>query len=83
MSHTYQAIVTDQGELRFTEPLNLPAGQRVLVTVLQSPVEELAETIIQIQRHSSSEDFMEDFEEDKLWYRLPENCRSCPELAFL
>jgi hypothetical protein len=82
MSQTYQAIVTEQGDIHFTEPVNLPAGQRVSVTVLQSPVEELAETILQIRRYSSSEDWLEDFEEDKLWFRLPKRCRFCSELQF-
>jgi hypothetical protein len=37
MLKTYEAVVDNQGNIRLVEPVELPTGKRILITILDEP----------------------------------------------
>jgi hypothetical protein len=67
MLQTFEAIIDEQGNVRLIEPVELPTGRRVLVTILESPFSDVPETAL------LSELALEDWnrpEEDEAWSHL-------------
>jgi hypothetical protein len=67
MFPTIEAEVDEQGHIRPTEPVTLPPGSRVLVTVLESDGSELA-----LLSESSLAADWDRPEEDAAWSHLPQ-----------
>ncbi len=67
MIQTYEAIVDEHGNIRVLGPVQLPAGNRVLVTILDEPALNVLETAL------LSEAALDDWnrpEEDEAWTHL-------------
>jgi hypothetical protein len=67
MIQTYEATVDDEGKIRLLGPVHLPAGNRVLVTVLDEPALNISETAL------LSEAALDDWnrpEEEEAWAYL-------------
>ena len=46
MLQTLEAVTDEQGNVRLTEPVKLPAGWRVLITILEEPTINVSETAL-------------------------------------
>jgi hypothetical protein len=65
---TLEAVTDGQGNVRLTEPVDLPAGRRALVIILNEPVVDAAETAL-LSEQSLAEDWNR-AEEDEAWSHL-------------
>ena len=68
MLQTYEAIINQQGSIRLTEPVQLPTGLRVLVTVLDEFPQQVSETAL-LSEAALAEDWNMP-EEDEAWSHL-------------
>jgi len=68
MLQTFEAIIDEQGNVRLVEPVKLPAGRRVLVTILESPFIDVPETAL-LSEPALAEDWNRP-EEDEAWSHL-------------
>ncbi len=68
MLQTFEAVIDKQGRIRLVEPIKLPAGQRVLVTILERPVTHVPETAL-LSEPALAEDWNRP-EEDEAWSHL-------------
>jgi hypothetical protein len=68
MLQTFEAIIDEQGNVRLIEPVELPTGQRVLVTILESPFSDVPETAL-LSEPALAEDWNRP-EEDEAWSHL-------------
>ena len=68
MLQTLEAITDKQGNVCLTEPVNLPAGWRVLVTVLEEPAINVSETAL-LSESVLAKDWNKP-EEDEAWLHL-------------
>ena len=68
MFQTLEAVTDKQGNVRLTEPVNLPAGWRVLVTILKEPMINVSETAI-LSESALAKDWNKP-EEDEAWSYL-------------
>ncbi len=68
MLQTFEAVIDQQGRIRLVEPVKLPAGQRVLVTILERPVTHVPETAL-LSEPALAEDWNRP-EEDEAWLHL-------------
>jgi len=68
MLQTFEAVIDKQGRIRLVEPVKLPAGQRVLVTILERPVTHVPETAL-LSEPALAEDWNRP-EEDEAWSHL-------------
>ena len=68
MLQTFEAVIDEQGRIRLVEPVKLPAGQRVLVTILERPVINVPETAL-LSEAALAEDWNRP-EEDEAWSHL-------------
>jgi len=68
MLRTLEAVTDEQGNVRLTEPVKLPAGWRLLVTILERPTTNVSETAI-LSEAALAEDWNK-LEEDKAWSHL-------------
>jgi len=68
MLQTFEAVIDKQGRIRLVEPVKLPAGQRVLVTILERPVTHVPETAL-LSEPALAEDWNHP-EEDEAWSHL-------------
>jgi hypothetical protein len=68
MLKTYEAVVDHEGNIRLVDPVELPAGKRILITVLDEP------PVLDIEAALLSEAALaEDWnrpEEDEAWSHL-------------
>jgi hypothetical protein len=62
---TLEAVVDEQGNIRLTEPADLPAGRRALVIILDEPAVGVAETAL-LSEQALAEDWNRP-EEDEAW----------------
>jgi ABC-type phosphate transport system substrate-binding protein len=65
---TLEAIIDGQGNVRLTEPVDLPVGRRALVIILNEPAIDVAETAL-LSEQSLAEDWNRT-EEDEAWSHL-------------
>jgi hypothetical protein len=68
MFQTLEAITDKKGNVRLTEAVKLPAGWRVLVTVLETPIISVSETAL-LSETALAKDWNKP-EEDKAWSHL-------------
>ncbi len=68
MLQTFEAIIDQQGQVRPVEPIKLPPGQRVLVTILDKPIINVPETAL-LSEAALAEDWNRP-EEDEAWSYL-------------
>jgi hypothetical protein len=68
MLRTLEAVIDGQGNVRLTEPVDLPAGQRALVIILNESAIDVAETAL-LSEQSLAEDWNRP-EEDEAWSHL-------------
>jgi len=68
MFQTFEAIIDEQGNVRLVEPVKLPKGRRVLVTILESPSINVPETAL-LSEPALAEDWNRP-EEDEAWSHL-------------
>jgi hypothetical protein len=68
MLETYEARVDEKGNIRLVEPVTLPAGYRLLVTILEEPAEAIPETAL-LSEPLLAEDWNRP-EEDEAWSHL-------------
>ena len=68
MLQTYEATINEQGDIRLIEPVRLPSGLRVLVTVLDEIPQHVSETAL-LSEPALAEDW-EKPEEDDAWSHL-------------
>ena len=68
MFQTFEAIIDEQGNVRLVEPVELPAGRRVLVTILESTFINVPETAL-LSEPALAEDWNRP-EEDEAWSHL-------------
>jgi len=68
MLQTFEAIIDEQGYVRLVEPIKLPAGWRVLVTILDRPIAGVSETAL-LSEPALAEDWNQP-EEDEAWSYL-------------
>lgn len=72
MIRTVEAVVDEHGQVRLTEPLQLPRSQRALVTILdEEPVPQMHETSL-LSEQSLAEDWSRP-EEDAAWSYLADD----------
>ena len=74
MLQTYEAIINEQGSIRITEPIQLPAGLRVLVTILDELPLHVSETAL-LSEPALAEDWNTP-EEDEAWSHLQQGASS-------
>ena len=74
MLRTYEAIINEQGSIRLTEPLQLPAGLRVLVTLLDEQPPNVSETALFSEPVLAEE--WNTREEDEAWSHLQQEVLS-------
>jgi hypothetical protein len=67
MLQTYEATVDEKGNIRLIEPVALPVGRRVLITILEEPA-AVSETAL-LSEASLAEDWNRP-EEDEAWSHL-------------
>jgi hypothetical protein len=65
---TFEAVTDEQGNVRLVEPVSLPAGHRVLVTILDGPIINVPETAL-LSEPALAEDWNRP-EEDEAWSHL-------------
>jgi len=68
MLQTLEAVIDEQGNVRLVEPIKLPAGWRVLVTILDGPIINISETAL-LSEPALAEDWNRP-EEDEAWSHL-------------
>ena len=68
MFQTFEAVTDEQGNICLVEPIRLPAGQRVLVTILDGPIISVPETAL-LSEPALAEDWNRP-EEDEAWSHL-------------
>jgi hypothetical protein len=68
MLQTYEAIVNEQGNVQFLEPVKLPSGWHVLVTILDESAYHICETAL-LSESALAEDW-ERPEEEEAWAHL-------------
>ena len=68
MFQTFEAIIDEQGNVCLVEPVKLPAGWRVLVTILDGPIINVSETAL-LSEPALAEDWNRP-EEDEAWSHL-------------
>jgi hypothetical protein len=68
MLQTFEAIIDEQGNVHLVEPVKLPAGWRVLVTILDGPIINVPETAL-LSEPALAEDWNRP-EEDEAWSHL-------------
>ncbi|OIP39003.1 hypothetical protein AUJ95_06070 [Candidatus Desantisbacteria bacterium CG2_30_40_21] len=68
MFQTLEAVTDEQGNVRLIEPVELPAGWRVLVTIIDKPKINVPETML-LSEYVLAKDWNR-FEEDKAWLHL-------------
>ena len=68
MLKTLEAVIDEQGNVRLTEPVDLPAGRRALVIILNESAIDAAETAL-LSEQSLAEDWNRP-EEDEAWSHL-------------
>ena len=68
MHQTFEAVTDEQGNVRLVEPISLPAGRRVLVTILDGPIINVPETAL-LSEPALAEDWNR-AEEDEAWSHL-------------
>ena len=68
MLQTFEAVIDEQGNICLLEPVKLPAGRRVLVTILESPSINVPETAL-LSEPALAEDWNRP-EEDEAWSHL-------------
>jgi len=72
MFQTFEAITDEQGNIRLKEPIRIPAGWRILVTILdKEPDVQIAETSL-LSEASLAEDW-NNHEEDEAWAYLQQD----------
>lgn len=69
MSQTFEAIVDEQGHVRLIEPVKLPTGQRILVTVLDDESKATIPETALLSEQALAEDWNRP-EEDEAWSYL-------------
>ncbi len=74
MLQTYEAIINKQGSIRITEPIQLPAGLRVLVTILDELPPHVSETAL-LSEPALAEDWNKPTEDDA-WSHLQQGTSS-------
>ena len=70
MLQTFEAVIDEEGNVRLIEPIKLPAGWRVLVTILNEPNVHVSETAL-LSEPALAEDWNRP-EEDEAWSHLPQ-----------
>jgi len=68
MLQTFEAVIDEQGRVCLVEPIKLPAGWRVLVTILERPIISVSETAL-LSEPALAEDWNRP-EEDEAWSYL-------------
>lgn len=68
MLQTLEAVTDEHGNVLLTEPVKLPAGWRVLVTILEKPTINVSETAL-LSEAALAKDWNKP-EEDKAWSHL-------------
>ena len=68
MLQTHEAVIDEQGNVRLLEPIELPVGWHVLVTILDEPIIHVPETALQSEP-ALAEDWNRP-EEDEAWSHL-------------
>jgi len=68
MLQTFEAVIDEQGNVCLVEPISLPAGRRVLVTILDGPIINFPETAL-LSEPALAEDWNR-LEEDEAWSHL-------------
>ena len=68
MLQTFEAVIDEQGHVRLVEPIKLPTGWRVLVTILERPIVSVSETAL-LSEPALAEDWNRP-EEDEAWSHL-------------
>ncbi len=68
MLKTLEAVIDEQGNVRLTEPADVPAGRRALVIILNEPAIDVAETAL-LSEQALAEDWNRP-EEDEAWSHL-------------
>ncbi len=68
MFQTLEAVTNEQGNVCLTEPIKLPAGWRVLVTILEEPTINVSETAL-LSEAALAKDWNKP-EEDEAWSYL-------------
>jgi hypothetical protein len=68
MIRTVEAVIDEQGVVRLLETLSLPVARRALVTILEEPPLEVAETAL-LSEEALAEDWNRP-EEDAAWSHL-------------
>lgn len=71
MLQTYEATVDENGNIRLIEPVKLPVGHRLLITVLEESATVYSETTL-LSEAALAEDWNR-IEEDKAWYHLQQD----------
>jgi hypothetical protein len=68
MLQTFEAVIDEQGYIRLIEPVKLPVGRQVLVTILERPIINIPETAL-LSEPALAEDWNRP-EEDEAWSHL-------------
>ena len=68
MLRTLEAVIDGQGNVRLAEPVDLPAGRRALVIILNESAIDVTETAV-LSEQSLAEDWNRP-EEDEAWSHL-------------
>ena len=68
MLKTLEAVIDEQGNVRLTEPADVPAGRRALVIILNESAIDAAETAL-LGEQALAEDWSRP-EEDEAWLHL-------------
>ena len=68
MLTTLEAIIDKQGNVRLTEPIDLPAARRALVIILDEPAHDIPETAT-LSEQTLAEDWNKP-KEDRAWSHL-------------
>ncbi len=68
MLRTIEAVIDEKGNVRLLEPVHLPAGRRVLITILEESVAEIPEPAL-LSEPALAEDWNRP-EEDEAWSHL-------------
>jgi hypothetical protein len=69
MIQTLEAITDEQGRIRLREPVRLPAGKRVLVTILEEPATDFGGETAHMSEPALARDWNRP-EEDDAWSHL-------------
>lgn len=74
MFQTLEAVTDEQGNVRLTEPVKLPSGWRLLVTILEEPTIDVPETAL-LSEVVLAKDWNRP-EEDEAWSHLQQEWSS-------